>query len=158
MSFDWKTVNWALMSGSRVTIESPRSSRRCFTALITAARLTSTAPLRTSTAPSVFPVSRATISVCAVRLASIHASLNAGELTNARVCSSTNVRTCSVIGTASAPRAPATRGGRPRSDRESASSLVSPARSRRSTTSVATRSATAFWRAGSEASGVMVST
>ena len=81
-SSDWRIVKVALTSGIRSAIAKPASESCFLTVLMSTARFTLTVPLLTSTAPSVSPVSAATSSLCAVRLASIQACSKASDATS----------------------------------------------------------------------------
>ena len=151
-------TNCALTVGILAASANPLLSSCFLTVSITAARLTCTALPLTSTEPPVLPVSTATIWSWAARLASIHACSNCGVWTSRSTCLCTKLSTPLASGVASAERLAAARGGRPRELSASTASWVIALTSRRAKISAVTRSAMAFCTAGSDASGVTVST
>lgn len=147
------TVKSVCTSGIFAATPSPLSTRACLTRSMTGARSMTTASLVSLTAPPPFPVSALSTEAWAVLLRSVHSVAKASLLTNLSAVLCTKSVSPLVIGPLSGPRALVSRG---RS--AGATEVSSDSMSTCCMTALVTRSATASWTSGSEASGFMVET
>lgn len=152
-SSDLMSVMSVWISGRRPATSTPRSTSCCLTRSITGARSSVTASSVSSTAPPPLPVSALSTARCARRLPSVHTFSKESDAATVRARSWTRPRTAS---SSEPPRRPSAFSRRGRSSGDTPDSRAD--RSSRVMRASVTRSATASWTAGSEASGATVST